>query len=325
MEGFDKLSPAQQQAKLEEIASEVRNFSGSPDFARHGASARVRELNQIFMFLNARIQGTAGDLLSKIVGRDVPKGKRAAAAIATSSKLLTTIALPSLALEVYNNVYHKEDLEKIPEWERNSAWFIFRDSTFVNEDGETVREAWKIPKREVSKLIGNATESFVRFLFDRDPKGFAQLAEDTIENLSPIGIEGEGLSLQDRLASVVGSANPAFKAPIEYGTNYDTFRKKQTVPEYLKKKPVEEQAYKSTPKVYKAIGKKVGAAPLAVKQATDTITGGASSQVEKVFKKEPAGRSKLASVPFAGQVFTRSTQLKKRKKSKETVTLKSRG
>jgi len=211
MENFDKLSPEQQRIKLEEIASEVRNFSGSPDFARHGAAFRLRELNQLFMFLNARIQGQAADF-SKLVGRNVPKGQRAAAAIAVSGKLLTAVGLPSLALSIYNHLYHKEDLESLPEWERDSAWFIFRDSTFVNEKGETVREAYKIPKREISGLIGNTTESFVDFLFNNDPNAFAELAENTIENISPINIQGEGLSLQDRLASIVSGMHPDTKS-----------------------------------------------------------------------------------------------------------------
>ena len=81
----------------------------------------------------------------------------------------------------------------------------------------------------------------------------------------------------------------------------NTFRKKDVVPEYLKKKPVEEQAYKTTPEIYKKLGKKLGISPLAIKQAVDTTTGGASTQIDKVvIRREPAARSKLASIPIAG-------------------------
>lgn len=294
-EGYAKLSLKQRQQAMEKIATEVRNYSGSPDFARKGSE--TRDLNLLFMFFNARLQGVASDV-SRLAGKT--GGKEGAAAWA---RLGVGIALPSTLLAIVNNLPgNKDDYDKIPDWEKKNYWMIPRNSHFTNEDtGDQVRDYWRIPKRELGQLIGNTTESAVDFAMRRDPKEAKKWAVEMIENMSPINIQGQ--TAGERLESVFGSTNPALKLPAELLMNRDTFRHRDIVPEYMKKAAPEEQYRASTPYGYVRAGRVLGVSPLRLEHAAEGLTGSAASQFS-VREKQP-GRSSLSQYPVLRR-FVRS-------------------
>lgn len=296
-EQIAKMSPVERQQAMEKIAAEVRNYSGSPDFARKGSE--TRDLNLLFMFFNARLQGVTADI-SRLAGQTGTKEGATAWA-----RLATTIALPSALLAVVNNLPgNKEDYDKIPDWEKKNYWMIPRNSYFTNEDtGETVRDYWRIPKRELGQLIGNTTESAVQFGMTREPTIGKAWAIDMIENMSPVNIQGR--TLGERAESVFSSTNPALKLPAETLMNRDTFRHRNIVPEYMKKAAPEEQYRESTPRGYVAVGKALKVSPLQLEHAAEGLTGSAASQFS--IREQQPGRSRLGRFPLTKR-FVRSGQ-----------------
>ncbi len=292
-----KMSPAERQQAMEKIAAEVRNYSGSPDFARKGSE--TRDLNLLFMFFNARLQGVTSDL-TRLAGKTGTKEGATAWA-----RLGVSIGLPSALLAIVNNSPgNKEDYDKIPDWEKKNYWMIPRDSYFKNEDtGETVRDYWRIPKRELGQLIGNTTESAVQFGMQRDPKIGKAWGVDMIENLSPVNIQGR--TIGERAESVFGSTNPALKLPAETLMNRDTFRHRDIVPEYMKKAAPAEQYRESTPRGYVRAGKALGVSPLQLEHAAEGLTGSAASQFS--IREQQPGRSALGRFPLTKR-FVRSGQ-----------------
>lgn len=298
IEQIASLTGEERQQALDRLVTEVRNYSGSPDFSRRGSE--TRQLNLLFMFLNARIQGTAADL-SRLAGRTGAKD-----AAMTWARLGTAVGLPTTALALVNSSpAYKDDYEKIPEWERRNYWMIPRESYFINEDtGERVRDYWRIPKREVVQLFANTIESGIEYARAKDPQTAKTWAIDMLENLSPVNISGK--TPTERLESVVGSTNPALKIPIEVATGRDTFRHRQIVPEYMKKADPGEQYRASTPSGYVKTGKALGVSPLTVEHVAEGATGGGLGQFS--LRQPQPGRSSLSQYPIARR-FVRSGSL----------------
>lgn len=291
-EQIAKMSPAERQQAMEKIAAEVRNYSGSPDFARRGSE--TRELNLLFMFFNARLQGITSDL-TRLAGKT---GKKEGAV--AWARLGTAIGIPTTLLALLNNSdEYKEDYAKIPDWEKKSYWMIPRDSYFTNDDGEQIRDYWRIPKRELGQLFGNTIESAVEFAYKRDPKTAKQWSIDMLENLSPINLQGK--TMGERAESAFSGLNPALKLPAEAIMNRDTFRHRDIVPEYMRKAKPSEQYRESTPRPYRMAGKALGVSPLQLEHAVEGATGSAVSQFN--IRPQPEGRSQLAGYPIARRFF----------------------
>lgn len=122
IEKLAKMTPEQQRERMGEIVAEVRNFAGSPDFARQGAITKAANLNLVFMYFNARIQGVAADL-GRLAGRD--GGKTAALAHA---RLAAAVGIPTVTLWALNNSDEfKEDYEEIPDRDKENYWHIPTD------------------------------------------------------------------------------------------------------------------------------------------------------------------------------------------------------
>lgn len=83
-------SGAQLAKQIPEAITEIRRFSGSPDFGRTGKWTEQARLNLLYMFLNARIQGTIADV-GRLTGRD-----GAGTAAKTWAKILPAVGLPTL-------------------------------------------------------------------------------------------------------------------------------------------------------------------------------------------------------------------------------------
>ena len=278
IEKLAKMTPEQQRERMGEIVAEVRNFAGSPDFARQGAITKAANLNLVFMYFNARIQGVAADL-GRLAGRD--GGKTAALAHA---RLAAAVGIPTVTLWALNNSDEfKEDYEEIPDRDKENYWHIPTDQFFVNDEGKRIRDYYRIPKREVSKLFANIVESSLKFLETREPKALKEMGVVFLENIMPVSVTGE--NFDERVESVVSSLNPLFKGVGEYGLNRNTWQHRDIIPENLKARSPENQYFKSTPQIFRTIAKEMPEAlpeslrsPLMLKQLTGTMTAGLFTQ-----------------------------------------------
>ena len=272
------MTPEQQRERMGEIVAEVRNFAGSPDFGRQGALTRAGQLNLVFMYFNARIQGVAADL-GRLAGKD--GGKTAALAHA---RLAAAVGIPTVTLWALNNSdEYKEDYEEIPDRDKENYWHIPTDQFFVNDEGKRIRDYYRIPKREVSKLFANIVESSLKFLETREPKALKEMGVVFLENIMPVSVTGE--NMDERVESVISSLNPLFKGMLEYGLNRNTWQHRDIIPENLKARSPENQYFKSTPQIFRTIAKEMPEAlpeslrsPLMLKQLTGTMTAGLFTQ-----------------------------------------------
>lgn len=285
------------QKVMDALASEVRNYAGSPDFAAKGAKSGT--LNLLFTFFNARVRGTTTDL-ARLVGKE-GGGKEA---MKTWVNLATLVGIPATTLWFYNNrPENKTDYEKRPQWEKDNYFLIPRDSYTINDAGEKVRDYYKIPKRETVQLFANLLEDSLTNARDKNPLAVATMGEKFLENISPINVQGK--TLQERGASVVSSMNPAIKTLLEQIMNYDTFRKRPIVPDYLQARSPELQYFKSTPAAYVELGKYLGVSPLRAKAFIEGTTAGGLTQL--IPQNAPGKEMKVGESPIIGAFKKRFT------------------
>lgn len=261
---------------ISELVTEVRNFAGSPDFARGGSVSP--DLNLLFMFFNARVQGTAADL-GRLTGMRGEGTARAWAGVGT-------VAAASMAARIYNQIYHHDDLKQLLPWEDQNYSVIFRDKTFINDNGEEVRDGFRIPKEGVSGSIATFMERIVDAAFERDPAAATSAGMGIIENLAPVNISGQ--NLLERAESFASNLNPLLRIPFEVPSGRDFFRHRDVIPQSLKDVSGKNQYNEATPELYKAMGEAAGAiglpdvmqSPMRIQHGLNLATGGAVRQVE---------------------------------------------
>lgn len=204
------------------LAYEVANYGGSPNFSRNGTIGP--EMNLLWMFYNARLQGTAADIRRY---RETPStlGKRAALRTAVY------VVLPTLAAWALAWFYDEEDkalgIQGPSRPERQRNWIIPMPYVYQAADGTMRRAYVKIAKDESAQVLGGALESSLDWLAERDPETVRKIGLDTLGNLSPISfdIEGEPPTAADVLrgvgSGVLAGLNPLFRLPVETGLDYN--------------------------------------------------------------------------------------------------------
>lgn len=296
-ENLKDLNPAERAQALERIVTEVRNYGGSPDFAKRGDAANT--LNMLVPFFNARLQGTARDL-SRLFGKDGAKE-----AVKSWSRIGAAVGVPTAGLMAVNlSDENFDDYMQINTTERANYWMIPTGNYFTDSSGNKVRDYYRFPKRGVMKPFANLIEGALMFAKEKDPKAFAQMGSELASYISPINVEGK--NPEEVIMSVASSANPLLKVPAEYGFNKNFFFKSDTVPRSLQQAEPREQYRASTPGVYKEIGKLLNISPLKLEQAVNGLTGGFTSQF--TVGKPEEGRSPLTEFPVAKR-FVRSSSI----------------
>ena len=299
LEGLEKLTGADRQKALDRIAYEVRNYAGSPDFNKHGTIGL--QMNILFMFANARMQGVAADM-RRLSGRT--GGREAVSAM---SRLAVGTGLPTLALWYYNQQGDNlTDYESLSKREKTNNWMIPQYGAdgkplyFINEDGYRKREYIKLPKTDILAQTALITEGMLNFAKDQDPKAAMEAGQQFLENLSPINISGR--NYQERVESIVSGLNPILKTPLEFSTGRDTFRHQPIVPRRLEGAPANLQFRDSTNEIFKDVANQMSpdASPLQLQRAVENMTGGLATQF---MRPEQPGRSLLVSSPFFGRFF----------------------
>lgn len=315
IEGLEALPPAQAAAKLEEIVTEVRNFAGSPDFARHGGLAK--DLNMAFIFFNARLQGVAGDV-TRMVGGDGAKVARDA-----WIRLGATAGVASAYFWFRNqDPENKADFEKLSDRDRENFIWIPRYGDDgaplygTDAEGAKFREYFTIPKRESAKTISNLTAAALDFAASKQPDAVARFGINFVEDISPINISGRNGT--ERVESAIGNLNPLLRVPYEVIANRDTFRHAPVVPASRQGggDPTLQYFPGRTPDLYVKAAKLMPRAiwnpmrsPLMLQQTVQGLTGGLVGQftrrTEQGVQRDPVA-SGLAGNP-ATKMFVGST------------------
>jgi len=289
--------------QIPEAITELRRFSGSPDFGRQGKAVEAARLNLLYMFLNARIQGTLSDV-GRLTGAD--GGKTAAK---TWFRLATAVGIPTAYLYYLNQKPgNKEDYDSRPAQEKQNYWLIPKEDEqgkpryVTTEEGEKIRDFWRIPKRETAKWIANLTESALNFAQNRDPKAAKDFGAQMLQEISPVNIQGD--TAQERMESVASSLNPVIKAPLELATGRDLYRHRDIMSDQLKKASPEQQFTDRTPEAFKKLANLIPDAspemlrsPIILENLTRNLTAGLLTQF---MSRQPVkGRTALENQPLA--------------------------
>jgi hypothetical protein len=305
-ENLNNLTGQAQKEALERVVYEVRNYVGSPDFAKAGNIGR--ELNALFMFYNARVQGQTADM-RRLIGRS---GGPKEAAIA-ASKLTLMVGVPTTYIWFMNQRPENEkDYESLSKFEKMAYLNIPRyddnGQPFYRENskGQLVRQYYRAPKFDIYSQMANMVEGGLNFSKTKDPMALARAGESFLEGLSPFPISGD--TVEQRAESVVSGINPAVKAVVEFASGRNTFRHQPTVPRNLENASPEQQYTDATPEFFKraaaAVPKSFGASfrsPMQLERLTENLTGGALTQL---MKKTPEGVDPRKSNPILSRFFS---------------------
>lgn len=284
IEGIASMSPAAAAAKLEEVVTEVRNFAGSPDFARHGGLAK--DMNMLFTFFNARLQGVSGDL-TRLAGGDGAKVARDA-----WIRLGATAGAASIYFWYRNQApENKADFEKLSQRDREGFLWVPRYDDKgaplygIDAQGKKFREYHTVPKRESAKTISNLTNAALDFAASNEPDAAARFGVNFIEDISPINITGRNGT--ERAESAIGNLNPILRVPYEVVANRDTFRHAPIVPANRQggSDPTQQYFPGRTPDLYVTAAKMMPQtlwnplrSPLMLQQTVQGLTGGLVTQ-----------------------------------------------
>ena len=297
-----KLAALQKEAQevSDQIAVEIRNFAGSPDFIRKGKFTDSEALNVIFMFFNARIQGVERDL-SRMLQIFSPKGDKAEA-MKVMLKVSAFAAMPTMLAWSMNRRY-KDDYDEVSDEEKKRYFMIPLDEMFEHPyiEGKMVRDYIRVPRRESFGLFSYTLEKGLDFFYEKDPDAVNELLGFWLESTMPVNIAGltEG-DLLKAGESVGSSLNPLLKAPAELIGNRNFFRHKPLVPQSLADADAKEQYYESTPDVYKALGGMTGLGALRTKHLLESLTAGGITQF---FPNKDVGIPSEAGVPALGRTI----------------------
>lgn len=292
-------------SKMKSLAIEIRNYIGSPDFARMGTATEAMGLNLVFMFFNARVQGVERDF-NRLAGI-FRKGDRGEA-MKMALRLTAMAAVPSVLVWSMNRRKdYDDDYDKISPEDKKHYIHIPMESFFTHPwTGEKVREYIRIPRRETFGMVSYLTEGMLDYMVDQDPKAVEEMVSGLIEGIVPVNIQSKsgGLDLDPmgRFESVMSSLNPVIKTPFEIASNRNYYHHSQIVRPELEAAPSNQQYYNNTPIRYRQIAKILGGSPLLVQHGIRGMTAGLFDQF--IPEADSSDRPKLMQkVPIAKRLF----------------------
>lgn len=265
-----------------DVAYETANYGGSPNFGRAGTMGR--ELSLIFMFFNPRLQGTAANL--RRLRETETTGGRMTLASAAGLRVAIGVALPATLLWAWNRQYG-DDLEQIPQMDRQRYHIVLLPETYQASDGATRRKYLKVAKEETAQLLAPMIEKGL----DRASGRQGQLAEallfDFLGNVSPVSfnVHGTGVEATTRgvASGFLAGLNPALRIPTEVGLNYVGYKQGAITPRGLSEhaEPTEQRRPTTSPTatslasaVPRDIARVLNVNPITVEYALTSGTGG---------------------------------------------------
>jgi len=244
----------------QQLAAMVQSREATVDFARRGA--KMKAINAIIPFLNARLQGTLKFINSA-------KTRPVQTLIVGGAM----VSVPTAIMYAHNRQY--KEFDEIPDY--------VKDNYFIIMTGNKNTPYIKIAKGEVGQIFGNPTENFLASMYQDDPQSFLQVSGKILTELSPI---------QD-----IGGVIPqAVKPPLEVLANYDIFRGRNIISPYKKDLPPELQYDDRTSETAKWLGGKLKTSPAKLEHLIKGYGAGVGQQALQVtdlaFGKKPE-RGKL--------------------------------
>lgn len=223
------------QSGASDLEAGFESREGTVDFARRGA--KMRAINSIYAFFNARLQGV--DKTIRAFKANPGKATLAAAPLTAASILL------------YLNNRSEPDFKEIPQWQKDLFW-LFK-----------VKGKWiRIPKGDVGLIFGSTAEHVMDWMDNNEPGKMASFAYDTLSNISPVDFNNGGLL-------------PNFVRPIvENVANYNYFLKRSIVSEGRQRLLPEYQFSQFDSEAAKQIGKLLKVSPSKVSNLILGYTGG---------------------------------------------------
>jgi len=275
---------------LEKAALESRDIQ---DFSRMGQW--MKTANVLSVYLNAMVQGT-----SKMIRAF---GERP---IKTSLRTMKLVTLPTIGVYVWNNNSEdkKKQFDRVPTWERDMYYII----TTGKKDDKGDDLYFKIPKPRGFHILSAIVEDSLSYAKKEDTRSF----HDIVNLFTGEYVPG------------LASLNPALKIPVELKSNYDFFKDREIVPEYLKNNSPENQYDENTSEIAKIVGKLVNYSPMKIDSIINSLGAGTANQISRLIDyavkdgdEEALEALKKTFNPFKGKGYGGYGSLAYKKEEKE--------
>ena len=224
------------------------------DFNQMGTAMRVA--NAVTPFLSARFQGKAK--LFRAFRRN---------GLDTAAKVAITVAMPGILTYAWNRVNFGDLLDDVSESIREKYWVML---TGRSKDGQP--QMVLVAKSDVGEAW-NAVEYGLDQFYGHDTAGMDKFLVNFLSDMSPVAFARKGEVSGSRVMSDL--LPPLAKSVVEPTLNTDLYRGRDLVPGWMEKnvRP-EDQYFTGTPELYKALGKKMGVAPVKIQRVAENIFAG---------------------------------------------------
>jgi hypothetical protein len=224
---------------LDQIAYEIQNFAGSPNFpATHGL---MKVIGVIFQFFSARVKGEMSDSrrIAAMFGANAEGVKMTASERTQMLVQFAAMATPIIymALKNIDDDDDEEEYLSLSPYDRLNN-MIFPTGTFDYEDDDgnvtTHREMVKVPLRGITSTINSLAVDFARYAKSKDPALLKHALVQMAGNLSPLNINNTeylGESIFSNLTWIP-------KAALEITNNRNYFLHEDLIPDRFNMKGV---------------------------------------------------------------------------------------
>jgi hypothetical protein len=214
------------------------------DFEKAGTW--MKDLNKIFPFLNARVQGTANTIAAATRNPEMFVRQQA-----------ITSLYPSLVLDRWNSQF--ESNKDIDQDTKNRYWIIqIGEQEYWDDDGvqKVAPQFVTIPKGEGQQLVSNPIQYFLSKQRGTDPRMVNKMILDTLGGASPLDTGTLGFNGKNPLLSIA-SMNPVTSVVTGLATNKNPYFQTPIISPYLESKNIYnyEKYGKNTPEVLKNASK----------------------------------------------------------------------
>ena len=273
--GVATLAELNDPIKQMALVAEVRNYCGSPDFARNGSVMGLAMIRLGFVFVNPAMAGNASALerLTANLNKNSSDSDKKAA-LTAQIRLGFTVGLATMisyALRSQDDEA-EESYDGLDKKSKEDNFHLVTDKYDVDIEGNKVRRFVKIPKRGVIKIVANTMEAYLDYSRAKDPEDFTRMMGRVLEEVIPLDIKGD--TLEERIQGTMASVNPAIRVPIEYATGMSFYARQPTVPRSMRGAANSEQYRERTNENIKTLAGVFGVSPLKFKQALESATGG---------------------------------------------------
>lgn len=234
--------------------------SNTANFARKGEWGRV--LNAMIPYFNAGIQGAR--VLVRSAQRDI---------VGTGAKLSLAVFMPIAISTIWNlgDEKRKQAYKDIKDYEKENNLIILPPGELLQDDRGRYNVI-KIPITPGISNLGTIVRRIVETTQGLDPVKFQEIFANLFTAGTSIDITSPNRFINSFLPQ-------GMRTPIEYTTNTNLYTGNKIVPEYMKNRLPEDQAFPNTSGTARIIAKPLRVSPLQVENAFRTGGAGVGSQL----------------------------------------------